>query len=98
MDFARLKNESTLMMILVEISAEIIYQSDGSLSEWSVGVSKYQTPTQECSPLLQSCAKVMTWLCHVNICQGSTSRPSLYTSLVSGSCTGAPKLRMYGTV
>ena len=45
MDFMRLRNESTLMMILVEISAEIIYQSDGSLLEWSIEMSEYQTLT-----------------------------------------------------
>ena len=30
MDFLRLRNESTLMMISVEISTEIIYQTAGS--------------------------------------------------------------------
>ena len=36
MDFMILRNESTLMMISVEISTEIIYQSEWILAFWSV--------------------------------------------------------------
>ena len=61
MDFMRLRNESTLMMILVEISTEIIYCSKYLSQSGSVGVSKYRVLTQECSLLLQSCVKVMIW-------------------------------------
>jgi hypothetical protein len=45
MDFMRLRNKSTLTMISMEISTEIIYRSDGSLLEWSIKVSEYQALT-----------------------------------------------------
>jgi hypothetical protein len=45
MDFMRLRKESTLTMILVEISTEIIYQSEYLCWSGSVGVSEYQELT-----------------------------------------------------
>jgi hypothetical protein len=45
MDFIRLRNESTLTMILVEISTEITYRSEYLCRSGSDGVSKYQAAT-----------------------------------------------------
>jgi hypothetical protein len=45
MDFMRLRNESTLMMISVEISTETIYQSKYLCQRRSFGVSEYQALT-----------------------------------------------------
>ena len=45
MNFMRLRNESKLTMILVEISTEIIYRSEYLCQSGSVGVSKYQALT-----------------------------------------------------
>jgi hypothetical protein len=42
MDFMRLRNESTLMMISVEISTEIIYRSKYLCRSGSIEVSKYR--------------------------------------------------------
>jgi hypothetical protein len=43
MDFMRLRNESTLTMILVEISTEIIHRSKYLCLSGSVGVSDVQS-------------------------------------------------------
>ncbi len=42
MDFMRLGKESTLTMISVEISTEIVYQSEYLCQSGNVGGSKYQ--------------------------------------------------------
>ena len=45
MDFMRLRNESTLTMILVEISTEIIYGLEYLSRSGSIRESKFQTLT-----------------------------------------------------
>ena len=90
MDFMRLRNEPTLMMLLVEIPTEIIYRSEYLCWSGSVGMSKYQALTQERSPLLQSCVRVIMW----GVCMPRHHLPrfdklsGLDTRLASGLCAG----------
>ena len=55
----------------------------------------YRELTQECSPLLQSCTRAMMWrVCHVTICQGSTSRLALIHVQRLAFVPGASKVRI----
>ena len=95
MDFMRLRNESTLTMILVEISTEIIYQSKYLCRSGSVGVSKYWALTYECSPLLQPCVKAMMWRSTMSTsAKVWLSSLAFDTRLASGLMPGTPKVRI----
>ena len=54
------KNESTLMMTSVEISAEIIYQSDGS---WCVGLSNTKHVHKNVQSCIGTCSPVLRRWC-----------------------------------